>query len=123
MQKHFRSVMSPILLTLQNMRSIMRLTGKFRTVLGGCFEICLYEKYVCSFKIRISLNSGMMDLSHVLGILTNNFKIDSKIFQDAHHVSNISTTVSELRTSQESDICLSVKSSFVELSRIELTEH
>lgn len=104
MQKHFRSVMSPILLTLQNMRSIMRLTGKFRTVLGGCFEICLYEKYVCSFKIRISLNSGMMDLSHVLGILTNNFKIDSKIFQDAHHVSNISTTVSELRTSQESDM-------------------
>ena len=78
---------------------------------------------VLLFKIRISLNSGMMDLSHVLGILTNNFKIDSKIFQDAHHVSNISTTVSELRTSQESDICLSVKSSFVELSWIELTEH
>ena len=49
-----------------------------------------------------------MEFSHVLENLTNNFKIDSKIFQYACQVSNILTSKSELRTSQESDRYLSV---------------
>ena len=70
--------MSPILLiTLQNKRSVC-LTENF-LAFSELFSVAVsrfvYMKNTSAFlfKFRISLNSGMMELSHVLGNLTNNF--------------------------------------------------